>query len=207
MQYILKSMLFIGVLSLIACSSTYKLSHSASDPNWQGKSKKRIMVVGLAEWQYRIPFENTFVMELKSRGIDAVASHKRAPDTSSFDSEKEVEQIVRAEKVDGILTVQRKEFRQANNAAWGAAYLATWFLTDNYQTRRDARRVIAAGQIIDNLDAANYAVEIEFWDAETFRSLWVGKTEIFDAGESNAEFIKPFADIVIGELKTRGMMQ
>lgn len=194
------------VFGLVACGSTHQLKHSAKDPEWLGEPFERILVVGLAERKYRIPFEDTFAAELRSMGIDAVASYRSVPDPTSLDNPAEVEKILASTGVDSVLTVRAEGFREAHNEAWGIAYAATWFLIDDYQTRRDVRRVVAAGAAIDNMDAARYGVETELWNAANYRSVWVGKTDTYDAGDLR-EVVSSYADVVVSELRAKALIR
>lgn len=204
---ITKNMLvLLAALAVTAgCSSTHKLVHSGADPQWAGEPKVRVLVVGLQERNYRIPFEDNFTAELMSRGIDAIASYRYAPNATFFDSEAEVERVLRETGVDSVLTVHAEGIREANNATWDAAYSAAWFLVDDYQTSRDLRRVVAGGAAIDNIDADTFGIEIEFWDASTYRSIWVGKTDTYDAG-SVQQSVSALADLVVNELQGKGML-
>jgi hypothetical protein len=108
--------------------------------------------------------------------------------------------------VDGVLTVRAEGFREANNQAWGAAYAVTWFLVDDPFDRRALNRVIGAGAAVDNLDAAHYGVETELWNAATQRSVWVGKTDTYDAGDLK-EVVATYADVVVDELSAKSLTQ
>jgi len=198
---VLFSLLFL----FTGCTSSHKLVHSSADPEWTGTPKQRVLVLALVEREYRIPFEDEFSAELRSRGIDAVASYRSAPDKSFFDSESEVQRILSETNVDSVLTVRAEGLREANNEAWGVAYTAAWFLIDDYQTSRDVRRVVAGASAIDNIDADSFGIEVEFWDASTYRSAWVGKTNTYDAG-SMQQSVSALADVVVGELQSAGML-
>lgn len=198
--------LFTSILLMAAaCTSTHQLSHSALDPEWSGDPHQRILIIGLEERKYRIPFEDAMAAELRIRGIDAVASYRDFPDPRKFDDINEVERLLSATEADAVLTVRAEGFREANNDAWAAAYAVTWFLVDDYQTRRDLRRVVATGAAIDNVDAAHYGVEAEFWDAATYRSIWVGKTDTYDAGDLD-EVVTAYANIIVEELRTNRLI-
>ena len=202
----MKHIIAIALLIFVAgCTSSHKLIHSGADPEWVGAPKQRVLVVGLHERKYRIPFEDNFTAELMSRGIDAVASYRYAPDAEFFDSMEEVEVVLNETAVDSVISVRAEGLREANNDFWGAAYAASWFLIDDYQTRRDVRRVVAGGAAVDNMDADSFGIEIEFWDASTYRSMWVGKTDTYDAG-SIQQSVSALADVVVAELQSLGML-
>ena len=187
------------------CTSSHKLIHSGADPQWVGEPKQRVLVVGLEQRKYRVPFEDNFVDELKGRGIDAVASYRYAPDAKFFDSVDEVESVLKETGVDSVITVRAEGLREANNDLWAAAYAASWFFIDDSSVRRDVRRTVAGAAAIDNADADSFGIEIEFWDASTFRSMWVGKTDTYDAG-SVQQSVNALADVVVAELQSKGML-
>ena len=64
---------------------------------------------------------------------------------------------------------------------------------------------MAGGAAIDNIDADSFGIEIEFWDAATSRSMWVGKTDTYDPG-SLQQSVSALADVVIAELRENGML-
>lgn len=192
------------ILSM-GCVSTHKLIHSGADPEWSGEPKQRVLVVGLEQRKYRVPFEDTFVEELRSRGIDAVGSYRYAPEVTFFDEVSEVDRVLEEAGVDSVLTVRAEGLREANNDVWAAAYTASWFLVDDFQDRRDVRRVVAGAAAVDNIDADTFGIEIEFWDAESYRSIWVGKTDTYDAGRIE-QSVAALADVVLGELRSKGML-
>lgn len=202
----IKVTVFLTLLAAATgCTSSHKLIHSSADPQWAGGPKQRVLVVGLEERKYRIPFEDYFTVELQSRGIDAVASYRFASDATFFDSVEEVESVLQETNVDSVLTVRAEGMREANNELWTAAYSAAWFFIDDPEVRRDVRRAVAGAAAIDNADADSFGIEIEFWDATTYRSMWVGKTDTYDAG-SVQQSVAALADVVVGELRSRGML-
>ena len=64
----------------------------------------------------------------------------------------------------------------------------------------------SSGAVIDNMNAAQYGVETELWSAASHRSVWVGKTDTYDAGELKA-VVFTYADVVVEELSTEGLIQ
>ena len=71
--------------------------------------------------------------------------------------------------------------------------------------RRMSVRLSASGAG-DNLDASNYGVEAELWSAASHNSVWVGKTDTYDAGELH-EVVSTYADVVVGELITNKLIK
>ena len=202
------SLVCAATLLLMACTatSTHQLKHTAKDPEWTGEPFERILVVGLHEPKYRIPFEDSFSAELRSRGFDAIASYRSVPDPTALDSPEEVENILASTGVDAVLTVSAEGLRQANDQAWDTAYAVAWHLIDDPFLRRDVRRVIGAGAAVDNLNAAHYGVEAELWSAANHRSIWVGKTDTYDAGELQ-EVVSTYADLVVEELSKNKLIR
>ncbi|MEP4149279.1 MAG: hypothetical protein ABJL54_18815 [Halioglobus sp.] len=194
------------LLAACASTSTHKLIHTAKDPEWAGEPFARILVVGLSELKYRIPFEDTFSAELRRRGFDVIASYRSMPDAAALDSPEEVEDILTTTGADAVLTVSAKGFREANDEAWGTASSIAWYLIDDPFLRRDVRRVIGAGAAVDNLNAAHYGVEAELWNAANHWSVWVGRTDTYDAGELQ-EVLSTYADLVVDELSKNKLIK
>jgi hypothetical protein len=87
--------LFVAAgLGLLAGCSTVQLVDTWRDANVQARRYQRVMVVGIAEQpDRRRTFEDIFVSELRSRGVDAIASHTVTPGYGK---------LTREELVDGV---------------------------------------------------------------------------------------------------------
>jgi len=191
---------------LAGCATSVRLQDSAVDPTWTGSTPERVMVIGLAERRYRNPFERTFVDELQSRGYDAVASVQYTPALSDFDDDDKFDQIIAASGADSLLSVKAVGVREANNDAWGAAYIAAALFSDNYRDYRDMRRLITVGAVADNVSAASYGIEVQFFDVRSGQMIWTAKTRTFDAGSLD-DMVVRLADLIIDDLVSKGVIE
>lgn len=203
---ILKWSGIVLLASLAGCATSVKLQDSAVDPDWSGSTPERVMVIGLDERRYRNPFEYTFVEELQSRGFDAVASARFAPALGDFDDDEKFDQIIAASGADSLLSVKAVGVRQANNEAWSAAYLAAALFADNYSEYRDMRRLITVGTVADNVSAASYGIEVQFFDVRSGQMIWTAKTRTFDAGDLD-DIVVRLADLIIDDLVANGVIE
>ncbi len=199
------SLAVAALITLSGCATSVSIQDSAVDPEWQGETPKRVMIIGLDERRYRGPFESTFVAELQSRGFDAVTSGAYVPVLDDFEKPETFDRAMAESGADSVITVQAFGFREANNDAWAAVYLASVLLSDSYETSRGARALVAAGALADNADAANYGLEVQFFDAPSDRMIWTAKTKIFDSGDLDDLVIK-FADVMIADLIEKGVI-
>jgi len=198
-------MLLPGVLLMAGCATELSIRDSAVDPAWQGDTPEKVMVIGLAERRYRTPFESTFVDELRSRGFNAVTSTAYAPALQDFDDAGKFEAIIAQSGVDSLLTVKAVGVRKANNDAWAAAYVAAALFADNYRDYRRMRGLVTVGAAADNVAAAHYGLEVQFFDVPTDQMIWTAKTKTFDAGDLDDLVIK-LADVMIDDLTQKGVI-
>lgn len=194
------------LMQLAGCATEVAIRDSAVDPAWQGDEPERVMVIGLAERRYRVPFESTFVAELRSRGFNAVSSAEYAPVLSDLDDPAAFDEIIARSEVDSLLTVKAVGVREANNDAWAVAYVAAALFADNYRDYRSMRGLVTAGAAADNVSAANYGIEVQFFDVPTDQMIWTAKTKAFDAGDLDDLVVK-LADVMIEDLTRKGVIR
>jgi len=195
----------IFTLLLSACSTSMKLADSAVDKNWDGTPPKKVMIIGLAERRYRTPFESAFVDELRSRGYDAVTSTAYAPVLADLDDENKIEDIIKLSNVDSAMTVKATGFREPNNNAWAVAYVASMLFAENRQEAKGMRALVAGAALADNVAAAHYGLEIQFFDVKSDRLIWTAKTKTFDAGDMD-DMVILLADLIINDLAAKGVI-
>jgi hypothetical protein len=94
------------ILGLVGCASGPKIVSSWRDPSYQGPMFKKIGVVGIAanDTNRRI-FESVFVEQLRSTGLEAVASYEVNPTDQKLPPE-EIETYCRENKIDAIITTR-----------------------------------------------------------------------------------------------------
>lgn len=194
------------LVALGGCATSLELQDSAVDPAWQGREPERVMVIGLDERRYRSPFERTFVDELRSRGFDAVVSTTFAPALKDFDDEARFDEIIEASRADSLLTVKAVGFRQPNNDAWAAGYVLSALFADNYRDYRQMRGLVTLGAAADNVAAAHYGLEVQFFDVEQDHMIWTAKTRIFDGGDLD-DLVVQLADLMIDDLIAKGVIR
>lgn len=199
------SRLFLLTLLIGGCATEVAIQDSAKNPQWQGDNPQKVMIVGIDERRYRTPFESTFVAELRSRGYNAVTSTAYAPVLSDLEDDATFKQVIEQSGADSIMTVKAVGFRQPNNDAWAAAYIVAALFAEDYSDYRRMRGAVSAGALADNVAAAHYGLEVQFFDVATDKMIWSAKTRTFDAEHLDDLVIK-LADVLIDELIAEGII-
>ncbi len=188
------------IVLLPGCQST-SLRSAWFDTTFTGPPMRKILVAGgfdsLTEGRV---FEDVFIAKLRAAGVDGIASH-----TVVLDPAKATEAAFDAAVIDsgaqGLLLVnvlgvdtrtQVSTTMVPGGMAWGRG---PWGGTPT--------TVRVPVQRVSQYDLAT--VETKLFDVKTRRVVWAGTTTTLNP--SNAARETPaFADIVIGELKARGII-
>ncbi len=194
------------LLALGGCAASLELQDAAVDPAWHGREPERIMVIGLDERRFRNPFERIFVDELRVLGFNAVVSATFATAIRDFDDQREFPRIIGASRADSLLTVRAVGFDRPSNEAWAAGYVRAALFADNASGIRPMRGRGTAGAAPDNVTAAYYGFEAQFFDVAGDRLVWTARTPIFEAGDMD-ELVVAFAEVAVDDLLARGVIR
>ena len=110
----------ISLLLMTSCAST-KLYSVWRDESYSGKIKKVFIIGASNKPDIRRKFEHEFVNQLKSRGVDAVASNQLIPSDKMLDKETIVSKI-KALDIDAVLVTKlvkkKKVLQEIGHSSW-----------------------------------------------------------------------------------------
>jgi len=83
------TLLFAAALLTLSCASPMRLTDNWKSSTYTGPAYKKIMVVAMTKRiEMRQSFEDEFVKQLKSRGVEAAACHECIPDPDKVTREE-----------------------------------------------------------------------------------------------------------------------
>lgn len=188
------------VALLSGCQST-SLRSAWFDTNFAGPPMRKILVAGafqsVAEGRV---FEDIFVEKLRAAGVDGVASHAVALDPAK-ETDAAFDAAVARSGAQGLLLVsvlgvdtrtQVSTTMAPGGLAWGRG---PW--------GGPSTTALVPVQRVSQYDLAT--VETKLFDVATRRVVWAGTTTTLNPQSVTRE-TPAFADVVIGELKARGII-
>ena len=202
----IKLLLLPLLLVLSGCAASLELQDAASDPAWQGREPARVMVVGLDERRFRSLFERTFVDELRDRGFNAVVATTFAPALRDFDGPETLARVITEARADSLLTVRAVGFREPGNDAWSARYVPAALFAGSDRGFQRTRARATAGEAPDDVAAAYYGLEAQFFDVAGDRLVWTARTPIFAAGDMD-DLVTGFAELSVADILARGVIR
>ena len=191
---------FLSVL-LAACSTT-QIKSVWKDPAYQGHPQ-RVMVISVTkEPIYRRIFEDEFVLQLKARGTDAIASYTLLSDKNQ-DDPAEIAKMVKQLGADTVL-VSRLVSKRSVKVYYPATvthrphYYGKW--PDYY---RHGYEIINTPGYVTKYEYA--LMENNFYDAQTDNLLWAATT---DTGVENLNqaLIKPYIGTILNMMVDYGLL-
>jgi len=180
--------------ALLAACSTLSVSNQWKDPSWPGPPASNVLVMGITKSDtYRHLFEDTFVQQLQSAGIQAEQSYSQIP--SGAASEK-LSDVVKATGAQVILTTRVQRVEQKINVtpsgpAWGGFY--GWY----------------GGAWASTPDVTQYdavTLETTAWDVRTQKVIWSATTEGVGTGNI-PQATQDLAKTIIPKLKADGVLR
>lgn len=200
MKFRLPVLVSAFVVLLSGCQTT-SLRSAWFDTSFTGPPMRKVMVAGafqsLAEGRV---FEDIFVEKLRAAGVDGVASHSVMLDPAKA-TDAAFDAAVAGSGAQGLLLVnvlgvdtrtQVSTTMAPGGMAWGRG---PW--------GGPPTTALVPVQRVSQYDLAT--VETKLFDVATRRVVWAGTTTTLNP-QSAARETPAFADIVIGELKARGII-
>lgn len=192
--------LMLGAMLVTACATT-QISSVWKDPSYQARPA-RIMVIGVAKNPLnRRLFEDEFVLQIKARGTEAIASYTILPDKQQDD------QVAIAAKVkelgtDTVLITRQVSKRTVQVYVPGTVYYpppyyGTW--PDYYGY--GYRYMYSPGYIAEN----EYAViETNLYETRNDKLVWAASSETV-MSDSNQNLIKSYIGIMVNTMAGHGL--
>jgi hypothetical protein len=189
---------------VVACAAT-RITSSWLDEAYTGGPLKRVLVVGISEKEsVRKTFEDTFVAEMKTAGVDAAASYPLLPEIKEGDADA-IRSAARSLSVDRVLVtrlvaVEEKEvFNPPVTAPVPRDYYYSygWYYSTAF----------------DSVNKAGYYSSQEFvklesnlYDTNTEGLIWSAATETIDPEETAAAARELF-QVLVADMKAKGLIQ
>ena len=194
----------IGMIAvLLAACSTTKIKSVWKDPAYAGHPH-RIMVIAVAkEPIYRRIFEDEFVLQLKARGLDAIASYSTLPDRSQ-DDQAAIAKMVEQLGADTVLVSRLVSKRKVRvdyppTITHRPHYYGTW--PDYYRHGYDL------------INTPGYSTKYEYalmetnlYDARNDKLIWAATTET-GVENFNQTHIKPYIGTILNLMYEHGLLR
>lgn len=192
----------IAVALFSACSAT-QIKSVWKDPSYAAHPQ-RVMVIAVArEPIYRRIIEDEYVLQLKARGVDAIASYSTLPD-SSQDDQKAIAKMVEQLGADTVLVsrlVSKRSVRVYYPAtiSYRPHYYGTWpdYYLHGYES----------------INAPGYSTKYEYalmetnlYEASNDKLIWAVTTET-GIENLNTSLIKPYISTILNTMVTHGILR
>ena len=200
----LKFFILTGMFAalLAACSSTH-IKSVWKDPAYTGYPQK-IMVISVAkEPIYRRIFEDELVVQLKARGMDAIASYTTLPDRNQ-DDQAAIAKMVEQLGADTVL-VSRLVSKRTVRVEYPPTithrpyYYKRW--PDYY---RHGYELINTPGYVTNYEYA--LMETNLYDAHNDKLIWAATTET-GVENFNQTHIKPYITTILNTMVVHGLLR
>ena len=193
-------LMFIAAL-VTACATT-QLNSAWKDPSYQTRPAK-VMVIGVAKnpAKRRI-FEDEFVLQLKARGTEAIASYSVLSDKQQDDHTAIAAKVAQL-KADTVLVtrlVSKKTVQVyvPGTVYYPPAYYGTW--PDYY--RYGYQAMYTPGYIAEN----EYAIiETNLYEAANNKLIWAASSET-GMSDSDQKIIKSYIGVMVKTMVEQGLL-
>lgn len=190
------------VAALVTSCATTQINAIWKDPSYQSRPAK-IMVIGVAKNPLnRRLFEDEFVMQLKARGTEAIASYTVIPD-SQQDDHVAIAAKVKELEADTVLVTRLVSKKTEHVYVPGTVYYpppyyGTW--PDYYGY--GYRYIYSPGYIAEN----EYAViETNLYETRNDKLVWAASSETL-ISDSDKNLIKSYIGIMVNTMLEQGLL-
>ncbi len=194
----------LSLAALTSCAASTQLTSSWADPAAQNRNFKKVVVVGVTpKSATRRMYEDTFSAELRSRGIDAVASY-----TFGGEGQLDKDQAIAKLKeigADGVVvtrlvdkeTVQTYYPPTYSTVAAPSAYYGGWY---GYYSMGYSY-MSSPGYVAEN---QVYRIETNMYDVTNDKLAWSGLTETtLSSGDAPENEIHPFIEAIVYDMEKK----
>ncbi|MHC5026114.1 MAG: amidohydrolase [Planctomycetota bacterium] len=195
-------LLALLAISLAACNS-WKPTHSISTEFSSDEvvsPRMNLLVVGTyADADFRREAEESFVAEMRRRGVAASAGHPVVADLGTLEDDAAVRSALEPGGYDGVLTVTTtSEGPEYDAAYWEQRSLLSLLVSfASIHTSVHQERAFR--------DSNSFTLEVELWDADSLERLWGATTDSFSAEELD-EQAATFASFMADRLRERDLV-
>jgi len=194
----LTAMFFVGLASLFSACASTTLDMTWRDPTYEGRPFTKVLVIGSTDNpDNRRIFEDIVVNELKSRGVEAVASHTLIPSEGDVKRDKVVE-VVKTSGADSVLSTRlvgiETKTAEVPTQSPGAGDVDLY----RYYSPMEPQTTVRQDYRVANLES-------NLFDARTGKMVWWGRSQTFpttDIGRMSREL----GENVIKSLKSAKLL-
>jgi len=200
------SLRIIAVLSvvaalLVACAST-QVTAVWKDPAYQG-SPNKIMVIGVAKNPLnRRLFEDEFVLQLKTKGVEALASYTVLSDKQQDDQAAIAEKVAEL-GADSLLITRMVSKKVVRVYVPGSPYYPPYY----YGTWPDyygyGYRYLYAPSYVSEDEYA--VIETNLYEAGNDRLIWAASSET-GLADSDIQLIKGYIGVMVNAMVENGLL-
>jgi hypothetical protein len=189
-------------LVLTGCAST-KIVNQWVQPEVTPHRFKKMMIIGVSKQpSIRRTFEDEFVKQLKTMGVDAVPSYLYVPEAGQVAEDRLQEAIKRA-NADGVIITRLVRVEKKTQVSPGFYQPAPALGYGFYSGYSSAWLGYYEPPRVYQYDV--YVSETSLYDAAKNQLLWTGTAETTDPGDINKE-IERYVETVIDALKSKNLL-
>jgi len=198
-------LMMVGLLS--SCATT-KLTSTWMDPTAKDVKLATVMVIGVAKQDMRRrQYEDSFVAQLATRKVNAVASYKYLPDPAAITKETAA-QVVIDQKVTQVLVTRLVDVQTVQNyvpptstvvGGGYPGYYGNWYgyYGSSYQV------VSSPGY---TYDTTYMTLESNIYDVSSEKLVWSGRTQT-EMGSNLDGQIPEFIAVLMGGMTKSGLIK
>lgn len=190
----LLAMMFVAA----GCAST-RIENAWENPAYQGGPLRKLMVFGISRdgVQRRI-FEDTFVAQLRARGVDALQSYLTLP-ADGDPGRDAVLVAVKAAGADGLITTRLISVDRSLNVYPGTPYMVgrPWLGLGFYDFYGASWAYYSPPVVTTT---TTLYMEVNVFAAQLGTLVWSGTTSTFEPGYNVQKFTLEFSEVVMEAL-------
>jgi hypothetical protein len=195
------TLLFTGLAACLLASCTTVKVHSWMDPQFNGRTIGKTMVLGIAESDSLTrQYEYLFVERLAELGVPSASLHAAIQTTKKI-SKEELAATLQEHNFDSILVtrlISETERQQvANPGSYSTHYGNYWGYYSHAYT------VTYNTAYVQNF--MEFELETNLYDVETRKLVWSGRTVVYD-DRSDRSNMKRIIEGVLKDLGKKGML-
>jgi hypothetical protein len=198
----------LSLAMLPSCGPTTQLTSSWSDPAFANRGYKKIVVVGASPvTTIRRMYEDTFVADLKSRGVEGISSYTVVGEEQPIDKEVASAKLKEA-GVDAVIVTRLIDRESVetyypptySSVAAPGPYYGGWY---NYYSV-GYTYMSSPGYVVED---QIYKIETNLYDVETDKLVWSGLTETtLSSGYAPEGEVKPLVTLLLTEMEKKQLM-
>lgn len=199
-------LLALGLLATLAACSSTKLTESWDNNEFSGPPAQKLLVVGMIKDAVtRRFFEQHFVAEARSKGVDAIASYEYIPNPNDHDQRDELVSLIRQTGANAVLVAQMKGIEKDEKYVPGrldwfpGAYHSYGFYNYYYRSYRAIHRPGYIGS------DKYLKMQLRLFDVTSEQMIWAGNTRTKNP-KSLVDTIQAIARKAVGDMKGNSLL-